>query len=167
MQVIGVEYWLDGGTLLGAVRHQGIIPWDDDIDLSTYDMNEQKIKSCAIPILEKLGYQVKEKYGYYKILATSNIFKLKENENYPSCDIFIATEQDGRLVLKGWEQVSKLKTKDLKQLKKYKFGEFFIWGNANPKPYLNDLYGKNWHDLANRGTDHINKNSYDLGCLFI
>ena len=50
-----LTYWLDYGTLIGAIRHDGFVPWDDEIDISMPREDYQKIIKIIPKELKRLG----------------------------------------------------------------------------------------------------------------
>ncbi len=52
-----INYYADSGTLIGAVRHKGFIPWDDDIDVVMFREDYERLKEIA-------GREFKEPYFF-------------------------------------------------------------------------------------------------------
>lgn len=59
-----IRLMLSGGTLLGAVRHNGFIPWDDDIDVMLMRRDYDRLIDCIR----------KDNHPYYKVVTMGNCF---------------------------------------------------------------------------------------------
>ncbi|MCR5264973.1 MAG: LicD family protein [Cyanobacteria bacterium RUI128] len=80
-----LEYWIDYGSTLGAIRHKGYIPWDDDIDVGMLRDDYEKI-------IDVFNSQTSNKdiYAeYYRDKNSSLIIKIKHKKTeYAFVDIF-------------------------------------------------------------------------------
>lgn len=80
-----INYWLDSGTLLGAVRHKGFIPWDDDIDICMLPEDYNKFLNISEKELDRKYFLDNKKTDFYAIF---NYSKIRENNS-----IFIEKEE--------------------------------------------------------------------------
>lgn len=66
---LGLRYYLTAGTLLGAVRHKGFIPWDDDIDVAMpradYDRLSREAPGLLTPEYCYQDYRNESNFPYY------------------------------------------------------------------------------------------------------
>jgi lipopolysaccharide cholinephosphotransferase len=139
-----VEYIMVGGTLLGSVRHGGMIPWDDDGDLCVLNKTPEEI----IEILKPL----KEKSILSRVHRLGNLVIASVNNKIGILDIFFMEDSDGQYKFlypynKKYEN-EWFYEDELYPIRKYIFGPLVLKGPNKYKEYLARSYNDNWSEEA-------------------
>ena len=139
-QKIGVKYFLAYGSLIGAVRHKGFIPWDDDMDICMLREDYEKLQDYLIAHpddrYEVMSYKNNLNYVY-------PFMKVQDNQTY-------LLEEDVRIdsnmgiyvdifPVDGYEDDSVFKDKMTRLIKKRQLSCYTFKGITNTKSLLNSL----------------------------
>ena len=139
-QKIGVKYFLAYGSLIGAVRHQGFIPWDDDMDICMLREDYEKLQDYLIANpderYEVMSYKNNFNYVYpFMKVQDNHTYLLEEDVRIDSnmgiyVDIF---------PVDGYEDDVQFKNKMTKLIKKRQLSCYTFKGITNTKSVLNSL----------------------------
>lgn len=133
-----IDYWLDYGSLLGAVRHGGFVPWDNDLDVSMTHENIEKFRTVV-------DAEINPKYKYKFILTCYNRLVFSE-DNGAFLDIYEYSSDNNRYRLgeknPGFKADFFSTPEDiLFPLKTIKFEDLIVKCPNNLDTYLRIKYG--------------------------
>ena len=127
-----LSYWLDGGTMLGAVRHKGFIPWDDDIDVGMMIDDYEKI----IEAFEQSSRDKDIYAAYYKDEKHPDMYFIKvKHKKCPALFIDIFPFYIYGKAMNVQEQLEK--TKEIKAIRKKLLHKVTI---STPEEEIKSLY---------------------------